>query len=381
MKRPCCVLLSAMLAVLFILSLTSANASAAGAQLCSLNQTPCSAAYPAGTKVELKLATGTKLKKIASGGFFWDECAGFSMSGTTSTAGGATTPVEVPLSTLSFSTCGSCTTSVVKPGRLVIENIPGTMNAKVRWKEFEFKELCGFPEPCVVKSEVPQRIFLKGGAEAEIRLENATFTSTACGTEEWSSSSKVTAPKPLYISGATSESFFGGGVLCKGVSKPCSLKYGSGTPLSAKLKAGVTSTLEAGFANIKCEESSMTGEVQDPGSSIEPVVGVWSSWTFGGCNCSVTVPSAGNFGTDWTSENNGAVTLSGLETKVDCGGKECTFGGAVKGITLTGGNPAVIKITAVPIPKKTGIAECSSSSKWTAEYEVTAPKPLYVTES
>jgi len=198
--------------------------------------------------------------------------------------------------------------------------------------------------------------------------------------------STIAAPKPLYVSGSTSESFSGAGVLCKAELSPCSFlgatyNYSSGTTVSAKLKTGITSILEAGFATVECAESSMSGEIQDPGSSTEPVVGVWTSWTFGGCNCNVTAPSAGNFSIDWTSGSNGALVLSGFETKANCGGKECVFGSSVKeGITLAGGNPATIKAAAAPVPKKSGIAECQSTSKWTTEYEATAPKPLFVAE-
>jgi hypothetical protein len=380
MKPRLAALFPAVIVALLLPCLLAGNASARGAQLCLKNETPCTSDYAVGTNFELKLASGTILTKLLVGGFGWDECTGFSMSGTTSTTGSATTPVEVPLTALQINGCAGCTVTVIKPGRLVIESIPGTMNAKVRWKEFEFKELCGFPEPCVARSEVSQGIFLKGGSEPILRFENATLSST-CAPMEWSSSNTITTPKPLYISGSTSETFSGAGVLCKSEAKPCSLRYGSGTAITARLKTGTNSILNAGFPVVECGESSMSGEVQDPGSSTEPIVGVWTSWTFGGCNCKVTVPSAGNFSIDWTSGSSGALTLSGFETKAECGGKECIFGSGVsEGITLSGGSPAAIKAVAAPIPKKSGIAECKSTSEWSAEYEVTTPKPLFVAE-
>ena len=362
-------------------------AAATGSKLCSKNETPCALDYIAGTNFKMSLATGTKLKKTGGAGEAIGECTGSTAAGSTTTTGGEATPVQVSLSSLEFSGC-TCPVTVVKAGRLVIESIPGTMNGKVRWTEFEFKELCGgIIGECVFGSEVGKGVILKGGTEPVVKFEETAVPKKSgnCGNWRWTATFAISTPKPLYVSGFNSESFPGAGVLCNFETNPCGVfakPFRAGTAFNAKLKVGISSILEAGFASIKCEESAMSGEIQDPGSSTEPAVVVLSSWTFGGCNCKVEAPKAGSVGIDWTSGSNGALVLSGFEIAVDCGGKLCTFGSSVKeGIALTGGNPATIKATAAPVPKKTGIAECNSTSKWSAEYEVTAPKPLYVAEA
>lgn len=385
---------SAILASLLMCGLLASPAAAGGAQLCFANETPCSSDYGPGSKIEMALVAGTKLKKYSpSGETLIEECASLSASGTSSNTGGETTPVEIPLKTLVVGSCTGlpCTTTVLEPGSLSVESIPGTMNGKVRWAGFKFTETCGSPWPgtCVVASEASKGITLKGGGEALLKFEAVTIpkasgTSQACMDKKWTGTLAISSPKPLYVSGPTSLSFPGAGTLCSakefnGV--PCFFgkRFGAGTPVSATLKSGTASVLNAGFANIECEGSAMNGELLDPGSSTEPVVGAWSSWTFSGCNCSVSAPKAGDFSVDWSSGSDGALVLSGFEIKANCGGKECVFGGSInEGITLLGGSPAMIKAVGAPVAKQSGVAECESSSKWTAEYEVTAPKPLYV---
>jgi len=367
------------------------KAAAAGANLCKANQTPCSAGqdYPTETELKLSLVTGTKLKKP---GLLTKECTGSTIDGKTVTTGGETTPVEATLSSLAYSGCGTaCTVTITKAGRFIVENIPGTMNAKVRWTEFEIKESCGALGECILGPEVSKGIFLRGGSEAVVKFEEAVPPKKSgnfggCGEEKWTGTYSVTSPKPLYVSGSTSESFSGAGVFCRFEIDPCSSFFGvpgpfpSGTTLTASLKAGTTLVLDAGFPLLECEQSSMNGEVLDSGSSTEPIVGIWTSWSFGGCNCKVGVPKTGSFSIDWTSGNNGALVLSGFEITTNCGGKECNFGSSVnEGVVITGGEPAAITATNAPVPKKSGIAECTNP-ELSAEYEVTAPKGLFVAE-
>jgi hypothetical protein len=365
---------------------TTSSATAAGAKLCKANETPCSTDYSTGTELKLSLATGTKLKK--PNGVVTNECTASTIAGKTANTGGEATPVEVSLSSLTYSGC-NCSMTVLKAGRLIVENIPGTMNAKVRWTGFELKENCGILGECTMGPEVSKGIFLRGGSEAVLKFEEVVMPelSGTCLESKWTGTYSVTSPKPLYVSGSTSESISGAGVACKFELNPCTSFFGipgpypTGTPVTASLKAGTTSVLNAGFPVVECEEAAMNGEILDSGTSSEPIVGTWNSWTFGECNCKVKVPKAGTFSIDWTSGSNGALVLSGFEITTNCGGKECNFGSTVKeGVAVIGGGPATITATKAPVPKKSGIAECNSTSEWNAEYEVTAPEELYVSE-
>jgi hypothetical protein len=388
MKRPLVSMGATLLALICCSAIGAASAVATAPKLCQLNATPCTSGIPVGTEMKMGLAAGTVLQKRI-GETLIGECSGSSISAKLTAAGSETTPAVAGLSSFTFSAC-TCTFSVISPGSFSIESIPGTMNGQVRWSGFEFVEVCGSEGECRFGSEVTKGIRLKGGSEGQLRFEEALIpkksgTGTFCTNKKWTGTYSISTPKPIYVAGPTSESFPGAGVLCSVGLSSCSgfaKPYPSGTTLTAKLKTGVPLTLEMGFANVKCEGSSMNGEIQDPGSSTEPAVAVLSSWTFSGCNCEVKAPKSGAIGVDWTSGNNGALTILGLEIAINCGGKECTLGSSVKeGIALTGGNPATIKATAAPIPKKSGIAECNSTAKWNAEYEVTAPKPLDVTET
>lgn len=394
MKRRLVLMFSAIFASLLMCGLLAGTAAANGAQLCFANETPCSFDYGPGSEISVSLAAGTNLKKYVGENLI-EECSTFSATGETSNTGAEATPVGIVLKSLAISNCSGypCTPTVHERGNLSVENILGTMNGKVSWGGFKITEVCGSPYPgtCVLSSEVSKGIFFRGGSEALLKFEAATVpkttgTSAACGDKKWTATLAITQPKPLYVSGSTSKSFTGAGTLCKSMEfggVPCffskTFRYGAGTPVSATLKTGTSSVLNAGFPEIECEGSSLNGELEDPGSSTEPVVGAWTSWNFSGCNCSVSVPKAGNFSIDWTSGTSGTMVLTGFQVKANCGGKECVYGGAVnEGITLSGGNPAAFKAEAASVPKESGAAECEGPAKWTAEYEVTAPKGLYV---
>jgi hypothetical protein len=334
----------------------------------------------------MSLAAGTKLVRTTNVASF--ECTSSAISGTTETSGEASKPVELPLSSLNVSGCGSsCTLATVKPGRLSVQSIEGLMNGTVRWSEFELKETCP-TFSCFLGSEVSKGILLKGGTEALLKFEGAVIpylSGAACGSQSWRGQYKLSKPAPLYVAGSTGESLTGEGVFCRFNLTPCTTlstgRYDTGTAINAKLKTGTTSVLDAGFAVIKCEEAGIAGEIENPGGSGEPVVAKVSSLSFCACSCKVSVLKNGRLIGRWTSGNNGSLTLQGFEIASDCGGKECTFAGDItEGITLEGSSAALIKAKEAPVPKKSGIEECKNP-KWTAEFEMTSPKNLYVKQS
>jgi hypothetical protein len=334
------------------------------------------------------LVAGTKL--INQPPFMTIECTASEATGATETTGSASLPVEVALSKFTLSGCSSgCSLSAVKPGRLSVTGIEGTMNGTVRWSGFELKSSCS--SECVWGGEATKGITLKGGPEPRLKLEKVSIprqsgSLTTCASMVWTGEYQISKPAPLYVANPSSWSAPGTGVLCPGNLSPCKFPgagpYGAGTVVSASLKPATTSLFELGYANVKCEATAISGEVLSSGSSTEPVVGALSAVSFSSCNCKVTTLKTGNFSVSWSSGGNGQLALDGFELQVDCGGKECTLGGSVKeGIAVTGGNPASIKASSALLPKKAGVAECSSTPKWTAEYAVTAPKTLYVAPS
>jgi hypothetical protein len=88
---------------------------------------------------------------------------------------------------------------------------------------------------------------------------------------------------------------------------------------------------------------------------------------------------SGTFSIGSPSGGNGTLTLEGFEIKVNFAGVECIFGGPVSA-SLSGGEMGAIKVSA-SLPKKGGSKGeflCDEQAKWSAEYTVTAPEPLYV---
>lgn len=379
-------LLALSVSLLFLVLPSGATATS----LCSANQTPCSFPLSVGTKAEMSLAAGTKFFRSTEAGIKF-ECTSSTIGGATETIGGEAKPVEIPLSSFTMGACGSsCSITALKPGRFSVQSIEGIMNATVRWLGFELKETCG-AATCYFGPEVTKGILLKGGAEGALKFEEAVIPlqsgSGICAfPQKWRGQHQVSKPAPLYVAGSTSESITGEGVFCGWTFTPCAGfalplgAYGSGAVLNAKLKPGTMSVLDAGFPVIKCEEAGMAAEIENPGGGGEPVIAKVNSLSFGACNCKVTVLKNGRLVGTWTSGSNGALSLKGFEISSDCGGKECSFAGSIsEGLTLEGSSAALIKAKEAPVPKKSGIEECKNP-KWTAEFEMTSPKNLYVAQ-
>lgn len=168
-------------------------------------------------------------------------------------------------------------------------------------------------------------------------------------------------------------------VLCKTATSPCTGgTYGKGQAIEASLKAGAKSVLHPPFGDVECSESSIKGEVTNPGGEGSIVSGTTSSLSFKSCNATVSVLKAGTFSIETPKEGNGTLKLEGLETTVEFIGTHCIFSGTAS-FTLKGGEMA--SIAGPSSLKRTGGrngAFCGSSAEWTAEYTVTAPEPLWV---
>jgi hypothetical protein len=177
-------------------------------------------------------------------------------------------------------------------------------------------------------------------------------------------------------------------VLCKsagGTTCPAGEAYGANTTIHA-VNTG-TVKLDTSFKTIECTGSTVQGETENEGSATETVKGkTGGTLTFTGCNCTVTVLNAGTLEIHWIEGgSNGTVTSSGSETTTSCktifGTVHCIYvtNGTHVG-TLTGGNPATLSASAtIPVDAEHSNGLCPQESKWTANYEVTSPTPLFVT--
>jgi len=178
--------------------------------------------------------------------------------------------------------------------------------------------------------------------------------------------------------------------LCSTNTSPCTgTVYTSGTAVSAQLKAGTTANLTNPISNVICQKSTTTGKTTSSGGKGSPVTGTIESLGFTECKtasgvaCTVkttNIPYSASITA--TGSGNGTLTvtkdLSGDPgATVECASLiNCTFSTASASLGVTGGNPAIAKANGIALTPK-GLT-CPLESHWDAEYEVTAPKPLFI---
>jgi hypothetical protein len=357
-------------AVVTILAVSAAGAGSASATvLCGANTDPCtSGTYGKGSVLEASLKSGTTWHLPA--GFATVNCGETAIKGEVTNGGGEGTNVSGTINTLSFGSC-NVTVNVLKKGTFSISSTSGG-NGTLTLEGFEVT-FSTAGTSCTYGGTASMS--LSGGAMASLKTIGS-LSKTAGGflcasPANWSAEYTVTAPEPLYVGND------GGAVLCK-VATGCSNDvYGKGTLIQAALKSGTSSALKANFATISCEETTLKGEVTNPGAPGADIAGAVTSFSFGKCGTStVNVLKKGTFSIDSPSGGNGLLTLEGFEITVASGGTSCTYGGPILA-SLTGGTMASISTTD-SVPKITGGITCANPAVWSAEYTVTAPEPLYV---
>jgi hypothetical protein len=154
------------------------------------------------------------------------------------------------------------------------------------------------------------------------------------------------------------------------------VNYGAGSLVAANLKAGTKWTLSAGFANFTCEEAGLTGKIVNAGGGKagEAVSGDITAFMLGKCSNEVKVLNDGSFTAAWTSGSNGTFTAEDLELTVTYGTITCTY--VLPAASLIGG--AMSSLKPEVMMKVSGGFLCANPAKLAAEYTVTSPEPLYV---
>jgi hypothetical protein len=172
--------------------------------------------------------------------------------------------------------------------------------------------------------------------------------------------------------------------LCSVNTSPCPAgnTYGSGTAIKTQLVAGTKSVMSSGFVTVTCSESTMSGKTTSAGGS-GAVLGEISSATWKSCTSSLGSCTTSALKTPWPAEvtgsgGNGTMTVQHPGGKFTCGGTTCEYEGSKASLSVSGGNPARAKASNVSFSKIGGSFLCSSTSSWTAEYEVTSPNPLFI---
>lgn len=159
------------------------------------------------------------------------------------------------------------------------------------------------------------------------------------------------------------------------------------TSLTPKTSAVLATT--AGEELVTCTESSVSGTVEKQGKGVEPE-GPISSLSFGGCNHTTTTIKNGrlkvetriSINSEKKEVHTNTVTASESEVTVAILGLTCTYGPGANPISigdLTVGEPATIDVGTV-VNRTAGGFLCPSTAKWTASYEVTNHKGLWISE-
>jgi hypothetical protein len=167
--------------------------------------------------------------------------------------------------------------------------------------------------------------------------------------------------------------------LCKVNETPCAVgnSYGVGTEVKLRLVSGTVFKFEmSGVGTVQCNKSETSGKVE---KATTPE-GATSVLTFAECNASVKVLKAGKRAIHSIAGTmNGNETATGVEVETELFGVKCLYGGTMSsGFTVIAGNPAKGIAKEAAIPKLGGSFLCPATAKLNAEYEVLAPKPLYI---
>lgn len=188
----------------------------------------------------------------------------------------------------------------------------------------------------------------------------------------------LAAVAAMAILGASSASAV---VLCKENKSPCpeAQQYPSGTKISAKLVAGTKAVL-TGSLTVECSASTVSGETTAKSGS--PLPGKITGLTFSTCTTCPTVTAESlpySATANATGGGNGTMTVSNPKVKLSgCFGfATCTATAASVTLDLVGGSPGRVK--AVKEPLTISGFGCGSSGTWSAEYEITAPNPVFIT--
>lgn len=165
----------------------------------------------------------------------------------------------------------------------------------------------------------------------------------------------------------------------------CSEPYASETQVHSILTGTTSFENTEGSVLARCTVSTFQLRVENAGGSEATVSGPISSLTWGisgeGCEqVTETIRSGRLEFHQIANTDNATVTAINTEVTFRWAGVSCIYGvgtGLDVGV-LTGGNPATLDVNAL-LTRTGGSFLCPNDAIWKASYEVTSPKPLYVT--
>ena len=379
------------LAALALTAVFGVGSASAATTLCKVNTEPCAEAdrYPASTSIE---ASATN---VATEGSFWfSMCNTSTLSGKTSEQAG--TPLQVEITSLKFSGCGSCKSAASTASWSGSVSATSGGNGSLTAKETNllFSECAGTSATCkfgAAETTVP----VTGGSSPYIEFSKVPlgFKGGSWGESNCGALIRITGkynigkPKPMYvrtnlISGLCSENV----AVC-----PSAHTYAAGTALAAALKSE-TSFVTAGTLKETCTGSSLAGETTSQSGVAVPLE--ISALTMSGCKpctsaAALNLPYSAEV--TQTGGGNGTVTVKSSGAgkpqfsfdKCVFGAGSCKFDATELSLELQGGNPAKLVANNAPLSFAGGtLGEgfCGSTTTLSATYELSAPAPLFATQ-
>jgi hypothetical protein len=179
-------------------------------------------------------------------------------------------------------------------------------------------------------------------------------------------------------------------VLCKvegigpptGTTCPSGQAYGGGTEIHMVNKGRIA--FDGETFNIECEVATIKGKTANEGSGTETVKVNLELFSFTICGpTTYATLKPGELEIHWIEgTHNGTLTGNGQEittvTSTIFGNIHCIFSVTNQSLgDVTGGNPATFTSNA-KIKRLPTNSLCPSEGAWTASYEITTPKPLFI---
>jgi hypothetical protein len=390
------------LAVLAAMALTAvaAASSASATVLCSENTPQCKleSIRFSGTPISAKLKSGSNFV-IANEGLVGNEtCTGSSLTAITTATEGS--PLSLTVTGLTLSGCGKCekveaknlsySASVEQTG-----SGNGTLNVGGK-PSFKYTS-CPLGISCTFNaSSIP--LTFEGGNPAnlvakEVEVTRDASSSGLCpATGKLSATYEITSPTPLYaVAGRVVKEAKTTSLCSQAVeSCPAEKRYSAGSALEAAL---TKFTMIKGGLNVECSGGSTAGQLS--ANSGEPSLPLkLNSMTMSSCNYCHTrsvINTPYEASLKATGGGNGILTTKFEMHESGCvwGFEEfeCTYGGNVS-LEFLGDNLAPklvlqkIGSGGQELKKLSGTpGRCAETAQITANYSVTSPKPVWVTES
>jgi len=357
-------------------------ASGKGVVLCKANQELCQPANrllpPTPLTAELKAETPLVLENSLAP----VECKGSTLKGEFLNEGSV---LEGEISSLEFKSCKSgtqsCSVSAVHLP-FAFEAVPtGKGNGTMTFKPGGGKATpgtlvqCGLLINCTFVGE-PQLAFNGGepaslvATKAPLKKEGGLCPESGALTATFT----VASPASAYASNGETR-------LCdENGNAECAAGHGYAkeTTVESKLESGTKAIFEWGSGKSECTTSSLEFETGADKAQPLPLEGI--VLTFGSCSsCSITA-SIGTGALRAKGGGDGKLSFEPAEFQVNCGANECSYRKASNNLKFSGGQPAKVfaeSLSQELLTLKKG--SCAKEITWTASYELTSPKTVYVT--